>query len=102
VRTWREEHDDPTAEPYTVLHIRRAGEVKWRFNPKSWDTDEPVMFPVPPGTFYFHVFFRTYRKKSWLSVEGRDELDAFILADKQLTRRKRQADNRLKKQGANQ
>lgn len=97
MRPWEEWHDDPATEPYTVVYIRRAGEVKWRFNPKSWDTDEPVMIPVPPGLFYFHVFFRSYRKRSWFSVEGRDELEAFMIATKRLAKNKAKADKRKAK-----
>lgn len=92
---WEDEHDDPNTEPYTVLHIRNVGEVKWRLNPRSWsDDDLPIMLPVPPGLFTFHVFFRTYRKRSWFSVEGRDELEAFMVATKRLAKNKAAADKR--------
>ena len=99
---WEDEHDDPNTEPYTVIHIRRVGEVLWKFNPKSWSDDElPIMLPVPPGTYQFHVFFRNYRKRSWFSVNGRDELEAFMIANAHLAKNKAKADKRrATKQGA--
>ena len=96
---WEDEHDDPNTEPYTVLHIRRAGEVKWRLaTPRDIKKNpvwlDEVMIRVPPGLFTFHVFFRTYRKRSWFSVEGRDELEAFMVATKRLAKNKAAADKR--------
>lgn len=96
---WEDEHDDPNAEPYTVLHIRRAGEVKWKLAITKFKfTDlmgiDEIMLPVPPGLFHFHVFFRTYQKRSWFAVEGRDELEAFMIATKRLAKNKAKSDQR--------
>lgn len=96
---WEDEHDDPNAEPYTVLHIRRAGEVRWRVATSKDIKKDPmwldeVMIRVPPGRFHFHVFFRTYHKRSWFSVEGRDELEAFMIATKRLAKNKAKSDQR--------
>jgi hypothetical protein len=92
--TWQDEHDDPNTEPYMVIHIRNAGEIMYRAVEQEDGTYDVVN--VPGGTYNFHVFYRTYNRRTWLSVEGRDELEAFMRADKILTRRKRGADKRLK------
>lgn len=94
MRTWQEEHDDPTTEPYTVLHIRNAGEIKFRVVERD---GEQHLITAETGLFRFHVFYRTYRKRTWIAVDCRDELEAFMRADKELTRRKLQSDRRRAK-----
>lgn len=102
MRSWEEEYADPTTEPYTVLHIRRVGEVKWRLATMRDIKKDPVwldevMIRVPPGLFNFHVFYRNYSKRAWFSVEGRDELEAFMVATKRLAKSKAASDRRRAK-----
>lgn len=91
---WKALHKDPNTEPYTIIHIRNAGGLLWVLNE---DGDDPIMLPAKRGLFTFHVFFRTYKKRDYMIVHGRDEIDAFLQANKRLTKNKAAADKRRAK-----
>ena len=93
---WQDLHNDPNTEPYTILHIRNAGELLWVLD-EGGKYSDPVLIPAKPGMFTFDVFFRTYSRGRRIMVHGRDELDAFMQANKQLTKNKAAADRRRAK-----
>jgi len=99
---WEDEYDDPNMEPYTVLHIRRTGErVRFQWLPRGRSNYKLDPYEgAPPGLFYFHVFYRDYGRRKWMSVEGRDEVEAFMVATKLLTKNKAKADKRRAKRNS--
>jgi len=79
-------------EPYTVLGIRKVGELRWEID----DNDQLV--PVPPGTFRYEITYRNYHKRNRTTVHAKDELEAFMKGQKRLDKTKKHYDKYGKKE----
>lgn len=80
-----------TDEPYTVLVIRKCGEVRWEINAND------QLVPVPPGIFRYEITYRNYHKHNRTTVHAKDELKAFMKAQKRLNKTKNHYDKYGKK-----
>lgn len=81
-----------TDEPYTVVSIELMGEVKWRYDQRT-----KALVPAKPGTLRFTVVYRNYTRHNSITVHTKDELEAFMKAQKRLNETKNHYDKYGKK-----
>ncbi len=79
-------------EPYTVLGVRRKGDVKYR-----WDVGYRGFVTVPPGLYWFEITYRNYLRLNRFSLDAKDELEAFMLGQQRLANTKKNYDKRKAK-----
>jgi len=76
-------------EPYTVLEVTRGLRIRY-----IWDADLSVAREVTGDLYYFDVRYRNYSRNMYFNINAKDELEAFILGQKRLTRLKYRYDKR--------
>ena len=75
-----------TDEPYTVLSLRKVGELRWEI-----DANDQLV-PVPPGIFRYEITYRNYHKHNRTTVHAKDELEAFMKGQERLKKTKKHYD----------
>jgi hypothetical protein len=76
-------------EPYTVLEVNRGQKIRY-----VWDNLTQGVKDLTEDLYYFNVRYRNYSRNMYFSTKAKDELEAFILGQKRLTRMKRRYDMR--------
>jgi hypothetical protein len=76
-------------EPYTVITVRRNGEVKYKWSPR----DGGGIVRVGDGTWWFDIYYRNYTRMQHIRIEAKDELEAFMLGQQRLNKTKKHYDN---------
>lgn len=79
-------------EPYTVMQIEKVRQVKYAVDPYTY-----ALVRVPSGLFRFRVYYRNYTKMNYTFIDAKDELEAYILGQKHISKTKTAYDRRKAK-----
>lgn len=79
-------------EPYTVMQIEKVKEIKYAVDPYTHD-----LIRVSPSLFRFRVYYRNYTKMNYAFIDAKDELEAYILGQKHISKTKTAYDRRKAK-----
>lgn len=66
-------------EPYKVIEVLKGDEVLYIF-----DAKEQLIKRSPPGFFWFSVTYRNYSRRACFNVRAKDELEAYMRAQKRI------------------
>ena len=79
-------------EPYTVMQIEKVREIKYSVDPYTHD-----LIRVSPRLFRFRVYYRNYTKMKYTFIDAKDELEAYILGQKHISKTRTAYDRRKAK-----